>query len=59
MGRIRAGQVQYLRVPYGDFNALKLEEGKEHETDFVLLADIFQQVGMGWCWLGSSLERAW
>lgn len=32
---------QYLRVPYADFNALKLPPGSEHEADFILLADIF------------------
>ncbi|RDW61226.1 glutathione-independent formaldehyde dehydrogenase [Aspergillus mulundensis] len=36
-----AGQAQYLRVPYADFNALKLPPGTEHEADFILLADIF------------------
>ncbi|KAL4869703.1 hypothetical protein BDV12DRAFT_185023 [Aspergillus spectabilis] len=35
------GQAQYLRVPYADFNALKLPPGTEHEADFILLADIF------------------
>jgi threonine dehydrogenase-like Zn-dependent dehydrogenase len=32
------GQAQYIRVPYADFNALKLPPGKEHESDFILLA---------------------
>jgi threonine dehydrogenase-like Zn-dependent dehydrogenase len=41
MGPYRGGQAQYLRVPYADFNALKLPAGKEHESDFILLADIF------------------
>ncbi|KAI8635404.1 hypothetical protein F5Y19DRAFT_482632 [Xylariaceae sp. FL1651] len=41
MGPFRGGQAQYLRVPYADFNALKLPPGKEFESDFVLLADIF------------------
>ncbi|KAI9900999.1 hypothetical protein N3K66_005261 [Trichothecium roseum] len=41
MGPYRGGQAQYLRVPYADFNALKLPPGKEHESDFILLADIF------------------
>ena len=35
------GQAQYIRIPYADFNALKLPPGKEHEDDFILLADIF------------------
>lgn len=35
------GQAQYVRVPYADFNALKLPPGEEFESDFILLADIF------------------
>lgn len=34
-------QAQYLRVPFADFNALKLPPGNEHEASFALLADIF------------------
>ncbi|KAK0609826.1 Glutathione-independent formaldehyde dehydrogenase [Lasiodiplodia hormozganensis] len=41
MGPYQGGQAQYLRVPYADFNALKLPRGTEHEADFALLADIF------------------
>jgi threonine dehydrogenase-like Zn-dependent dehydrogenase len=41
MGPYRGGQAQFLRVPYADFNALKLPAGTEHEADFILLADIF------------------
>ncbi|KFY28738.1 hypothetical protein V491_00317 [Pseudogymnoascus sp. VKM F-3775] len=41
MGPYRGGQAQYIRVPYADFNALKLPSGTEHELDFILLADIF------------------
>ncbi|CAI4215967.1 unnamed protein product [Parascedosporium putredinis] len=41
MGPYRGGQAQYIRVPYADFNALLLPPGKEHETDFIMLADIF------------------
>ncbi|KAH8927766.1 GroES-like protein [Atractiella rhizophila] len=41
MGPYPGGQAQYIRVPYADFNALKLPPGKEHEADFALLADIF------------------
>ena len=41
MGPYPGGQAQYLRVPYADFNALKLPKGTEHEADFSLLADIF------------------
>lgn len=40
MGPYMGGQAEYLRVPFADFNCLKLPpEG--HETDFILLADIF------------------
>jgi glutathione-independent formaldehyde dehydrogenase len=41
MGPYKGGQAEYLRVPYADFNCLKLPPGTEHEADFVLLADIF------------------
>src|SRR4029453_5070317 len=41
MGPYRGGQAELLRVPYADFNCLKLPPGTEHEADFVLLADIF------------------
>lgn len=41
MGPYRGGQAEYLRVPYADFNCLKLPQGTEHETDFIMLADIF------------------
>jgi glutathione-independent formaldehyde dehydrogenase len=41
MGPYTGGQAEYLRVPYADFNCLKLPPGREHESDFILLADIF------------------
>jgi glutathione-independent formaldehyde dehydrogenase len=41
MGPYKGGQAEYLRVPFADFNCLKLPPGNEHEADFVLLADIF------------------
>ncbi|KAI0089765.1 hypothetical protein BDY19DRAFT_84361 [Irpex rosettiformis] len=41
MGPYQGGQAEYVRVPFADFNALKLPPGKEHEDDFALLADIF------------------
>jgi glutathione-independent formaldehyde dehydrogenase len=41
MGPYRGGQAEYLRVPFADYNCTKLPLGNEHETDFVLLADIF------------------
>ncbi|HEX7142980.1 MAG TPA: glutathione-independent formaldehyde dehydrogenase [Nitrososphaeraceae archaeon] len=42
MGPYMGGQAEYLRVPYADFNALKLPNNdNSNEQDFVLLADIF------------------
>ncbi|KAI0029480.1 GroES-like protein [Vararia minispora EC-137] len=41
MGPYPGGQAEYVRVPFADFNALKLPSGTEHEEDFALLADIF------------------
>lgn len=41
MGPYAGGQAEYLRVPFADFNALKLPDGDSHEKDFVLLTDIF------------------
>jgi glutathione-independent formaldehyde dehydrogenase len=41
MGPFPGGQAEYVRVPFADFNCLKLPAGSEHETDFILLADIF------------------
>jgi glutathione-independent formaldehyde dehydrogenase len=41
MGPYSGGQAEKLRVPYADFNCLPLPPGTDHETDFVLLADIF------------------
>ncbi|MDB4956727.1 MAG: Alcohol dehydrogenase GroES domain protein [Myxococcales bacterium] len=43
MGPFRGGQAEYLRVPYGDFNCLKLpgKPGDGHENDFLLLSDVF------------------
>ncbi|KAG7446697.1 GroES-like protein [Guyanagaster necrorhizus] len=41
MGPYQGGQAEYVRVPFADFNALKLPLGTEHEEDFALLADIF------------------
>ncbi|WP_406106925.1 glutathione-independent formaldehyde dehydrogenase [Micromonospora globbae] len=41
MGPYRGGQAEYLRVPFADFNCLKLPPGTEHENDFAMLADIF------------------
>ncbi|WP_424003375.1 glutathione-independent formaldehyde dehydrogenase [Haloarcula salina] len=41
MGPYTGGQAEQLRIPYADFNALKLPEGDAHEDAFALLADIF------------------
>jgi glutathione-independent formaldehyde dehydrogenase len=42
MGPYRGGQAEYLRVPYGDFNCLRLpEDAEEKQADYVMLADIF------------------
>ncbi|HEY8471038.1 MAG TPA: glutathione-independent formaldehyde dehydrogenase [Natronosporangium sp.] len=41
MGPYLGGQAEYLRVPFADFNCLKLPPGTEHENDFAMLADIF------------------
>jgi len=41
MGPYKGGQAEKLRIPYADFNALKLPEGDAHEDSFSLLADIF------------------
>ncbi|TVY22940.1 putative zinc-type alcohol dehydrogenase-like protein [Lachnellula hyalina] len=41
MGPYQGGQAQFIRVPYADFNCLPLPAGTEHESDFIMLADIF------------------
>jgi threonine dehydrogenase-like Zn-dependent dehydrogenase len=42
MGPYRGGQAQYLRVPFADFNCLRLpHDAVEREDDYVMLADIF------------------
>ncbi len=41
MGPYRGGQAEWLRVPFADFNCLKLPPGTENEDDYILLADIF------------------
>jgi len=43
MGPFPGGQAQYLRVPYADYNCLKLPgtPGDQWEDDFVMLADIW------------------
>ena len=43
MGPYKGGQAELLRVPFADFNALKLpgKPGDEFEDDFLLLSDVF------------------
>lgn len=43
MGPYSGGQAEYVRVPYADFNALKLPGNRydKWENDFLMLADIF------------------
>ncbi|MFB6183617.1 MAG: glutathione-independent formaldehyde dehydrogenase [Haloarculaceae archaeon] len=41
MGPYQGGQAEKLRIPYADFNALKLPSGGAHENAFAMLADIF------------------
>jgi threonine dehydrogenase-like Zn-dependent dehydrogenase len=42
MGPYNGGQAEYLRVPYADFNCLRLpEDAREKESDYVMVADIF------------------
>lgn len=43
MGPYAGGQAEFLRVPYADFNCIKLpgQPGDEFEEDFLMLADIF------------------
>ncbi len=42
MGPYNGGQAELLRVPYGDFNCLRLPpDAEEKQADYVMLADIF------------------
>ncbi len=42
MGPYSGEQAEFLRVPYADFNCLKLpEDAREKENDYVMLSDIF------------------
>ncbi len=41
MGPYDGGQAEYLRVPFADFNLLRLPPGRDHELDFTMLSDIF------------------
>lgn len=35
------GQAEFVRVPFAEGNLLVLPQGKQHELDYILLADIF------------------
>ena len=49
------GQAEYLRVPYADFNVVKLYNTDNlHEKDFVLLTDIFPT---GWGGVHSQVSN--
>lgn len=43
LGPYRGGQAQFVRVPFADFNCLKLpgEPGDRWEDDFMMLSDVF------------------
>jgi glutathione-independent formaldehyde dehydrogenase len=42
MGPYQGGQAEYLRVPWADFNALRLpEDAEDKQDDYVMLSDIF------------------
>ncbi|HET9899097.1 MAG TPA: glutathione-independent formaldehyde dehydrogenase [Streptosporangiaceae bacterium] len=41
MGPYPGGQAEHLRVPFADFNCLKLPADPARDADYVLLADIF------------------
>jgi len=42
MGPYDGGQAEYLRVPFADFNCLRLpEDAEEKQQDYVMLSDVF------------------
>jgi glutathione-independent formaldehyde dehydrogenase len=42
MGPYNGGQAEFLRVPYADFNCLKLpDDAQDRQADYVMLSDIF------------------
>jgi threonine dehydrogenase-like Zn-dependent dehydrogenase len=52
--QFNGGQASFVRVPFASDNLLLLPAGKEHELDYVLLADIFPD---GESWLkGQSIK---
>jgi glutathione-independent formaldehyde dehydrogenase len=53
MGGYQGGQAELLRVPFGDFNCLKLpEDAEDKEADYAMLADIWPTG-----WHGTELAR--
>src|SRR3979490_38646 len=53
MGPYSGGQAEYLRVPYADYNCLRLpDDVDEKEKDYVMLADIFPT-----CWHATRLAE--
>lgn len=59
MGPYQGGQAQYLRVPYVDFNALKLPEGKGARGRFCATGGYFSN-GLAWAgagWVQARRER--
>jgi glutathione-independent formaldehyde dehydrogenase len=53
MGGYQGGQAELLRVPFGDFNCLKLpEDAVDKEADYAMLADIWPTG-----WHGTELAR--
>jgi threonine dehydrogenase-like Zn-dependent dehydrogenase len=46
MGPYSEGQAEYLRVPYADFNCIKLpDDAQEKENDYLMLSDMFPTGG--------------
>jgi glutathione-independent formaldehyde dehydrogenase len=41
MGPYPGGQAEFLRVPFADFNLLRLPPGEQWEKDFTMLSDVF------------------
>jgi glutathione-independent formaldehyde dehydrogenase len=42
MGPYQGGQAEYLRVPWGDFNCLRLpDDAQDKQDDYVMVSDIF------------------
>jgi threonine dehydrogenase-like Zn-dependent dehydrogenase len=60
LGPYQGGQAEYLRVPWADFNALRLPgDAEEKQADYVMVADIFPTGGTRRRWRASSRARPW